>query len=921
VNHILSALSESAIPLTLEIVTSLRDRAASLVLDEPGRAHALSGALLDAVTRRDDALDPATLATAWRSRGETSLFTGHYAESQDAYARATDYADQVDDPRLLGQILVAYIHVLSVMGKPAEASRLARRAERLLKKAEDHIYLGKLHMNRGNVLYQSDEYQRAYNAYRKAEQALSRAGIRDITWASLLVNQAIACTNLSQVERARELFLRVEQHAARENLAALAANAWYNRSFLEAMRGDYQEALSLLERAREVFENQGVIDLLAATQRSRAEMFLDLGMPREAAALAEQAAAAFASEGMPLDEMIARVLQARSLGLLGRQGRAEELLEAAAGFFAKQKNRARYAASMLSLAEVHRARGRYRQASQVARRAERAFSTLDLTYLQHRAARQLCRIYLAWSKPSRAAAALEPIRAAHRRLSVGERLDLYTLQGRIARARGDRAAARRNLRRAAHHLELQRQLVPGTEFRSNLFREHVGVYQDLIALEWDTARPRCAEIFKLMEAARARGFRDRMRRASPRAGSALNTRRAYLGSLLRRLTEITFPEEGAPDAEAIAELIRDIRHVERDVVDQIHRRQATERGSLAWSEPTELNEIARLLRPDEALLEYFLADDRILAITLTRSDSSCRALDCSPAEIQGLIERIRFAQDAVALSPVHPASNLDFLRGGAEAILIQLHAHLIKPLEADLAGKSRWVVVPHRLLHHVPFECLHDGSDYIDRRLIISRSPTAEMFRRRRRRRKVRGVEVLVCGARHPGLESIPIELGRVAEAFPRRGTRVIEDATTEDLLAHLPEARIVHISTHAVFREDNPLFSHLRTRDGALFLSQLTERRLSAELVALSACNTGSAFSGHGDDLAGVAHGFLAGGARILLASLWRVHDGATADLMQAFYHHYTNDPAAALSRAMADVRRQWNHPFYWGAFSIHGV
>jgi CHAT domain-containing protein len=162
-------------------------------------------------------------------------------------------------------------------------------------------------------------------------------------------------------------------------------------------------------------------------------------------------------------------------------------------------------------------------------------------------------------------------------------------------------------------------------------------------------------------------------------------------------------------------------------------------------------------------------------------------------------------------------------------------------------------------------------------------------------------------------------------EALHAEDVLVLRDPTAPELLREMARHDVVHLATHGSFRSDNPAFSRLSAKEGAVFLADILDTPLSAELVSLSACGTGQVFSGRGDDLIGVAHAFLAAGARQLLASLWRVHDRATNELMSAFYQSYAGeawgDPAAALRTAARAVRDRRDHPFYWGGFCVYGA
>ena len=95
----------------------------------------------------------------------------------------------------------------------------------------------------------------------------------------------------------------------------------------------------------------------------------------------------------------------------------------------------------------------------------------------------------------------------------------------------------------------------------------------------------------------------------------------------------------------------------------------------------------------------------------------------------------------------------------------------------------------------------------------------------------------------------------------------------------------MIHIATHGYYRKDNPMFSAIRLGDSYLSLYDLYELSLPVDLITVSACATGSSVVVEGDELLGLVRGLLYAGARSLVATLWNVHDRATATLMESFY------------------------------------
>jgi CHAT domain-containing protein len=146
----------------------------------------------------------------------------------------------------------------------------------------------------------------------------------------------------------------------------------------------------------------------------------------------------------------------------------------------------------------------------------------------------------------------------------------------------------------------------------------------------------------------------------------------------------------------------------------------------------------------------------------------------------------------------------------------------------------------------------------------------------------------------------------------------------------------VLHLATYGILNKPNPLFSYVELapggdQDGRLEVHEVFGLTLVADLVVLSACQTGLGSGAladvpAGDDWVGLSRAFLSAGAAHVVATLWPVEDRATADLMEHFYERFTAgaDPAAALAAAQRAllVAPATAHPFYWAGFvSVGGA
>jgi CHAT domain-containing protein len=312
----------------------------------------------------------------------------------------------------------------------------------------------------------------------------------------------------------------------------------------------------------------------------------------------------------------------------------------------------------------------------------------------------------------------------------------------------------------------------------------------------------------------------------------------------------------------------------------------------------------------------------------------------------------------------------------SEITLAALSRLILAPARDRLAAFPRLVVLADGALHAVPFTALpapeNAGTALLDHHEIVY-LPSATVLAWQRQRlanrplapRPLAMLADAVFQASDPRLSgqsqrtAFPPDLSRALEDLDLHGLRrlpfsgeearsviaLVPDgrplaalgfaANRERVLAgELADYRVVHFATHGLLHPLLPQLSGLvlslydaegHPVDGFLRAHEIAALELPAELVVLSACETGLGREIRGEGMVGLSHAFFRAGARRLVLSLWNVDDRATAELMTRFYVHLWSDrlPAGqALRRAQLDVRAEekWQEPYYWAAFTLQG-
>ena len=282
--------------------------------------------------------------------------------------------------------------------------------------------------------------------------------------------------------------------------------------------------------------------------------------------------------------------------------------------------------------------------------------------------------------------------------------------------------------------------------------------------------------------------------------------------------------------------------------------------------------------------------------------------------------------------------------------LQQLHHILIKPI-ADLLPDNpdeSVIFIPQGELFLVPFAALQDsnGQYLIDRHTILTAPSIRILESTQQQQQKIQQVnkqDILVVGnptmpplslvpgspptylAPLPGAEQEAIGIAAELNVEPLLGNK----ATKSTVVQQMPNARIIHLATHGLLNEFQGLSSGVVLaadgtedfNDGLLTATEIAQIKLNAELVVLSACNTGQGRI-TGDGVVGLSRSLMLAGVPSVVVSLWAVPDQPTGELMAEFYQQLgqTDNKAKALRQAMLTIREKYPDPIAWAGFTIVG-
>ena len=357
------------------------------------------------------------------------------------------------------------------------------------------------------------------------------------------------------------------------------------------------------------------------------------------------------------------------------------------------------------------------------------------------------------------------------------------------------------------------------------------------------------------------------------------------------------------------------------------------------------------------LVEYSIVSNEVLYVWVVQPSGKItfRQLNLQEQDIN-LLRSVELARESIGVPRLvtwgEESKEEDTLLGPEQTNqqLRQLHQLLIAPIIDLLPDNPTQSVIfiPQDELFLVPFAALQDsdGSYLIDHHTILTAPSIATLENTQELQQRVQqdGMkENLVIGnPTMPTLSVIPGESSTRLQALPGAEQEAVDiadllgtepllggKATKSSVVQQMSNARIIHLATHGILDEFQGLNGGVvlaadgtgEFNDGLLTAAEIAQMDLSAELVVLSACNTGQGRI-TGDGVVGLSRSLILAGVPSVVVSLWAVPDAPTGELMVEFYRQLeqTGNKAQALRQAMLTIREQYPDPIAWAGFTLIG-
>lgn len=858
---------------------------------------------------------PARVAEALRNLGIDARLQQRYPEAIDYFRATRAIAEQIGDQSLIARAEGGIGAAAAQSGDYDTSLAAFNHARQIVESNGDRGQLGRVLANLGVVAQNQGDLAAARDYIEQSLRIERAEKFSDADIATLFLNLGVIAANQGDNARALSSY-RDSLRLLGDSDSTQQAILLNDIAMVYRSQGQYAQTADYAHRALVVSERIGNKEEIASAQVTLASAYADQDHLLDSLRSLKRSLAIYQEIGNKRDTAYTLGAMGDVLARLHRYSEAQQVLEQSRDLGRSLHLQAITAQSLSSLARMRYQQQRFREALLL---AEDSAELLDRT--EYRGSLWLAR----------------------------------TVAGQSWLALGKRAQARQAFEDAIANIEeLRDRVAGGRESQTSFFSGAMTPYHGMIELLVAENRPR--EALQYAERAKGRALLDILTAGKADLTKAMSgperegehRLEIELTSLNRRIQSETGRPTADPavllDLRSRLERTRlSLQEFETDIY-AAHPELKIQRGLVA---PLSSDEIARI-QPDShaATLEYVVTEKRTYLFVVTHPDEvRVYTLSFSAKDLE---KRVRQFREQLA------GRNLDVRSSAAE-----IFRSVLAPAWQTLSDKTTLLIVPDGSLWELPFQALlEDSGRYIIEDHTVAYAPSLTVLRemerlrtRNRPREAMTGEHSLLVFA-DPELGQMmqPSSLAPLPEARREAETlhtlygasatiHVGSDARESTFKSEAGQFRILHLATHGLLDDANPMYSNLLLtpeidgkEDGLLEAHEIMRMDLRADLAVLSACETARGRISAGEGVIGLAWAFFVAGTPSTVVSQWNVESVTTADLMLDFHRRLHTavlsgqdslKTAEALRQAQLHLLRSSHtaHPFYWAGFSTVGI
>ncbi len=851
---------------------------------------------------------------------------GDNKKALDAYRSARERFEQAGDRRGQGNTFRGEAEVLYQLGDNEKALGTYRSARKLYEQVGDRKGQGNTFHGEANVLYLLGDNEKALDAYRSARKLYVEVGDR-LGQGNSFYGEANVLSHSGDNEKALDTFRSARKLYEQVGNRHGQAYTLMGEAEVLSLLGDNEKALDIYRSARKFFEQVGDRVGQGNSFLSEAEVLLGLGDNEKALDAIRKARKLYEQVGHRLGQGNTFRGEADALFQLGDNEKALDAFKKARKLYEQAGDRTGQANTFRGEADVLFRLGDNEKALDAYRSARKLYEQDDPLGLGHALLGEARLQSRLGNERAAKDLASQAVAACGKAGYVGGERDAWLVTAETEHFSGNLEPAISAAREAVRlHAAWRSKRISETQ-RAREDESISAAYDVLVPVLLSQARTEQA--LAAAEEARSHVLLDLLAAGFKhgKPGAAVDLR-AERQRLVSELAQVETESRQAADAGRLAELQIHRNQIDRELDWNQYQTLAAEQDTLLTAQPLDAAGIRAIARETGPVLLYYAADKELVGFLVPAdgTDVVAERIDVSRDRLTEIVQRY-----------IHDEANPFYAERAAQQSR-ELWDRLLAPFAAHLPAGGPLVIVPHGPLHELPFETLLDpaGTPLFERWTVSFAPSVSTLARARERHKEPQPKDGFLVFSSGRGLELLEAEAGEVARLFGNdKAAFKPTEASFESYEHVVPGARQLLISTNGTWAPGDQRKTYLEilptrdVHDSRLSVAEIAAIPLSAELVALEACDTARGETRSNDERLDLTRAFLTAGAASVLATRWKVPDEpATTRFLLDFYRAYRQGGPGgkglrkdqALTEARRRSRERGDPAQVWAAWLLVG-